>query len=196
MTKTEFITLLAAKYAIVSNSEALTESYDIAPGKNIKWYRRIVFEKQVSQKDRIPTGVKKELTYYVVNEGLGDEAAYSFRAAPGDDINDQDIAATALTGYSYQKIFDSIELRKRVMGFICKLVPAIINESAATPDHAIRLKLANDAMQYPVKYLDAFMVTASNNATIRTNGNSTTDSDLEWVINSEIKTVATAFGYV
>ena len=147
-----------------------------------------------SESNKKPTGYRKNVTFYVYNEGLGGEKAWYERVEPVN-TSDGDVSTVSTSAYSYDRIFTSTELRKRTNGFILKAIVSIINEAPSTTDHVLRLKWAYDCMKIPVKYLDAFMVALANNTTVRSQGNAVVDNDLEWVINSEIFVVATAFGF-
>lgn len=155
-----------------------------------------VFEIGKSQPNQQPTGYRKNITFYVYNEGDVGEAAY-FELVEPSNASDTDVAATSApnAGASYSIIYTSTELKKRTLGFMIKATTAIFNEDPGTADHATRLKLANYMCQSEEAYLPAFMVQIANNATVRSEGNSISDGDLEWIINSEILTVAKAYGY-
>jgi hypothetical protein len=147
-----------------------------------------------SEPNKKPTGYRKNVIFYVYHEGLGDEIAWYERVEPVN-TSDGDVSTASTSAYSYDKIFTSTELRKRTNGFILKAIVSIINEDPGTTDHVLRLKWAYDCMKAPVKYLDAFMVTLANNTTVRSQGNAVIDGDMEWIINSEIIIVGTAFGF-
>lgn len=153
-----------------------------------------VFEEGLSEGNKKPTGCQKVVTFYVFNEGEGDEEAYYELNEP-INTSDTDVSTSVNSGYSYHKIYASTELRNRVWGFIIKAVDAVIHEDPGTTDHSKRLKWAYDCSKDSILYLNAFMAQISNNSNVRSQGNAIIDTDLEWIVNSEIGTIATAYGF-
>jgi hypothetical protein len=139
-----------------------------------------------------PTGYRKNITFYVKDEGTGTEQAWYERSEPVNE-SDTDISTSANSGISYSTIYNSPILRKRTLGFMIKAIGYVIIEADTVPNHALRLAWAKNAMQMPEKYLSAFMIEMASNGDVRTKGNSILDTDLEWIVNSVLETVANAF---
>ena len=189
MTKTELLADLALLYKSIGTP--------IDQGTSCNGVHQFivhVFEEGLSEGSKKPTGCQKMVTFYVYNEGLGDEKAYYELIEPLNTSN-TDVSTAVNSGHSYHKIYVSTQLRNRVWGFIIKGVDSIIHEDPGTTDHAKRLKWAYDCSKDPVLYLNAFMIQIANNANVRTQGNAIIDGDLEWIVNSEIVTIATAYGF-
>jgi len=189
--ESDLISDLTSRFFAIDPAPVILEAED---AKGITWLSINVMEVGKSEKDKTPTSLRKNISYYVFNRGELDEEAWYAQEEPVNGV-DKDITASGNTSYSYVTIYNSPQLRIRVLGFIVKAIVAIINEDGSTTDHTLRLNWANNAMQSPIKYQDAFMVVVANNATARSQGNAIIDSDLEWIINSEIKTVATAYAF-
>ena len=168
-------------YSNVGNIDAETE-------ENIKWYDFVVFQKGTSEKEKVPTANQTKVPFYVVNEGEVDEAAYLFRFDKENDV-DKDISGTNIS--SMGNIYNSASLRQRMIGALLKAAINIINEDEGTTNHSKRLKWAvsivNAADLAP--FVNVMMGVLAQNATVQTKGNATTDSDIEYVVNSEIANV-------
>lgn len=190
MTKAQLLTDLATNYNFLDVGTPVEKA---AIG-DIKTYIVTVIASGLSELNKKPVASPKDIVFYVDDEGGGSEAAYYGTEEPKNTIN-TDVTASSTTADSYNRIFESVEIRKRTMGFILKAIVSVINEDPGTTNHSMRLKYAYDCLQEPSDYLDAYMVQMANNSTVRLNGNAVIDSDLEWVVNSVLDTIATAFGF-
>jgi hypothetical protein len=147
-----------------------------------------VNETGYSQANEKPTGYRKNVTFYVYNEGQGDEQAWYELNEPTNQSN-TNVTATDSSWYSYTRIFNSAELRQRVLGdLISKSIYLI---TAGTPTQSVHW--AQSFLQIPAKYMDAFMICVANNGDVRAAGNKVTDVLLDFCISAAIPTVATAF---
>jgi hypothetical protein len=189
MTKAELLADLSSLYKSIGTPIDQGTSCN-----NVHQFLVYVFEEGLSEGNKKPTGCQKMVVFYVYNEGIAGEAAYYELSEPLNTSN-TDVSTAVNSGYSYHKIYISTELRNRVWGFIIKGVDAVIHEDAGTVDHAKRLKWAYDCSKDSILYLNAFMIQIANNGNVRTQGNSIIDGDLEWIVNSEIGTIATAYGF-
>lgn len=114
--------------------------------------------------------------FCVFDEGLPGEAALPAEQA---FVNP---AATAPSGSSLKNIasiFQSSELRSRVLGAMLKAAFGIKWEDAATAQHAARVALSGKVLLDPDKFLNAFMFTLATEAAIQSSGVGATDSAIQ-----------------
>lgn len=78
MTKAELLDDLASRFTAI----LLTE--EVPNGTNPRWYRSVVFETTVV--DDVPLGNRREVHFYVLNEGLESEQAFYMRSVPTNTL--------------------------------------------------------------------------------------------------------------
>lgn len=191
LTKAQLISELASMYLTIGTPENPGSE---GPVNGVTKYLVNVVEVGKSQQSQKPTAYRKNMVFYVYHEGLGDESAYYERLEPTNDVN-KDVAAPAPGLLNYYAIFNSDVLRQKVLGAIIKAANAIINEDPGTADHSIRFKWANSVLLNPNAYNDAFMIESACNVNVQIAGANALDGDLEWIVNSQIKTIAIAAGF-
>jgi hypothetical protein len=186
-TKAQLLADLAAMYVTVGtpynpNEEGVVDGV-------IK-YMVNVNECGASETNEKPTGYRKNIVFYVYHEGLGDEKAWYERSEPVNTSNTTVASSTPSLFYAYSRVYSSVELRQRVLGWIIK---AAITE-LGTPTSVLKTNWAKDVLKCsPTKYLDAFMCYISESEDVRTSGNAVADTDLAW-LGYMVNAVATAFG--
>lgn len=74
------------------------------------------------------------------------------------------------------------ELYKRFEAASVKTACAVLNESEATENHANRLAFAKKVLLNPRQYAQQYFRLWMSNTTVQTNGDATTDSDIEYVV--------------
>jgi hypothetical protein len=120
--------------------------------------------------DAGPIAQKRNVNWYVYDEGGAGEAAYY-----GDSNwrNPEARNATGSTHLSVEQIYRNTSLRSRVTGVICK---------------GIRANSGNVAAAWAANsngVVELFMAWVASNATIQANGGAASDSDLEYVVLTE-----------
>ena len=188
MLKSALISALEAKYLDVP-TPTLIDTYG-----DIKWYETNITEAGTSEKDKKPVAYRRTINFYVYKEGVGgEEAAYYSRTDTTNTV-DKDVTAGDSSAYSYNKIYSSNQLRQRLNGTLVKIVNDIHFEAGSTPNHTSRVAFENSCMQNPAVYLNAFMIWLANDATIRSKGNSCTDTEIMNVVSGYVPVIVTAFG--
>lgn len=152
----------------------------------VKWYQVNVFETGYTQ-DKKPTATKRNINFYVYNEGGVDEAAYYYRRDYHNSVNDDISGATLYSKYS---IYNSDFLRKRTTSAIGQASYDIINEDTGTANHENRIKWAWSALKDTTKYLNVMMHFIALNDTVQSNGGEATDNDIQYIVNSNIDNIA------
>lgn len=177
-TRSELETVLGNTYAAVGSA---------TPGSVIvgnPTYQYPVIETGKDQREN-PLANDRIVTMLVIDEGLPGEAAYFF----GNSFNfgsDGTITNPSSILKKIHEVYLSSELRARVSGAIIKAYQNIWNEAPGTPDHAERIATAKHGYRDHNLHLDIYMQIVAMNATIQTSGNAALDSDIEWIVNSEV----------
>jgi hypothetical protein len=172
MTKAELLSDLATKSA---GSVLSTEL--VATTGTVKRYLSNVFTKG-GENDATPIAQIYSVYFFVKDEGEGGEVAYYADSGFRNFVERNPTGSTLLAIYG---IFSNDKLRERVVGAIAK---------------AIRLKMGGtptDNDKKVVKYsvtnftglVDLFMNYVASNGTIQSNGGAASDSDLEYVVQTE-----------
>jgi hypothetical protein len=187
MTKTQLLADLATIYTAVGTPVAQTATGNIQP------YIVVVFVTGLSEKNKKPVASQRNILFYVVDEGLGEEAAYYGGTEPINIIN-TDVSTSSNTLISYIKIFNSAELRQRIVGWVIKAANTVMAEPVETANHSMRLKWAYDAVKEPTKYLNICMWYISLSDDVRVLGNAAQDSDLTW-LGYMVTNIATIYGF-
>lgn len=181
MTKAQLISKLEEFYPEHSTPIEVEDSY------NIKRYIVNVFKKGISAKNRVPTGNKANLHFYVYDEGGAGESAY-FDAPEIINNFNNDIAGTSLE--TIGGIFINDSMRQRTLGATLKAANDIINEDPGTANHTERLAWAKSVFLDPIKYSIQMQSFVATNATVQSNGGEATDNDIQYIVNSNINNVA------
>jgi len=85
---------------------------------------------------------------------------------------------------------NSAEFRARVSAALAKAAYDITNESGSTTNHAERLVWAKATLKAPDPACDQMIWMVMQNATIQSSGLSSTDNDIQFVVNSNIDLLA------
>lgn len=174
MNKTELLAEIAAK----AGGEVLATELIETVGPVNRYITNVFTTGQ--DVDAGPIGQKRNINWYVYDEGGAGEAAYY------GDRNWTNPEAKNVTGSGLDEIeaiYRNPSLRSRVTGVICKG----IRSQAGT--------VANAWAEGSAGVLDLFMAYVASNATIQANGGAAADSDLEYVVLTEAwNAVETAFG--
>ena len=187
MNKSELITDLESIYAAVGSPQLL-ETVD-----GVGWYIVNVFETGKSDLSKKETGYRKNINFYVIDEGGAGEAAYYSRSEPVNSVN-EDVTTASGDLISVSKIYSSPSLTSRTRAAILCASLDIINEAPETVNHAKRLLWAGAALLNIEDYTKAMMSFVATNATIQSAGGTATDNDLKYVVNSNIDNCITIFG--
>lgn len=83
-------------------------------------------------------------------------------------------------------------MRNRCAAAIAKAAQDVLNEAAETENHAARIVWAQDALVNAEAAASRMMWGLLGNATIQTNGEASTDNDIQFVVNGLINTFATS----
>jgi hypothetical protein len=164
MTKAELLTDIASK----AGGEVLATELVETVGSVNRYITNVFTTGQDA--DGGPIAQKRNVNWYVYDEGGAGEAAYY-----GDRHwqNPESKNATGSTLGAIEAIYRNQELRTRATGVICKGVRT--NGGAVATAWA-----ANSG-----GVLDLFMAWVASNATIQANGGAASDSDLEYVVLTE-----------
>jgi hypothetical protein len=117
-----------------------------------------------------PIAQKRNINWYVYDEGGEDEAAY-YGDRNWKNPESKNITGSNLT--AIEAIYRNQELRTRATGVICKGI--------RTNGGAVATAWAENSGGV----LDLFMSWIASNATIQANGGAASDSDLEYVVLTE-----------
>jgi len=86
----------------------------------------------------------------------------------------------------------SANLRNRCAAAVAKAAQDVLNEDAGTENHAARVVWAQDALVNAESAANRMMWGLLGNATIQSSGESSTDNDIQFVVNGLINTFATS----
>lgn len=183
MTKAELLADIAAK----ADGEVLSTNLVETVGDVNRYITNVFTTGQDA--DAGPIAQKRNVNWYVYDEGGAGEAAYY-----GDRNwrNPESKNATGSTLEAMSAIFGNQALRDRTKAAMLKAAFDVLNEDAGTNNHANRVALAAQAFQAVDTYVDAFMASVANNATVQSAGGAATDNDLQYIVNSNWDAVANA----
>jgi len=133
-----------------------------------------------AENDAAPIGQIYSIYFLVKDEGEAGEIAY-YLGNGFKNLMDRNPTGSTLT--AIYGIFNNSVLRERVIAGITKVI-RLKTESPATPTDADN-KVAQAFALNLNGLADLFMGYVASNATIQANGGSATDSDLEYVIQTE-----------
>ena len=92
-------------------------------------------------------------------------------------------------------LYNDATLKTRTAVACMKAAADVINEDPGTSAHAARLAWAEVAFADPIKAAQEAMWSVVSNATIAANGEKNTqDSDIQFVVNSYVNTLAKRYG--
>lgn len=95
----------------------------------------------------------------------------------------------------YDLRYNELGLRKRVVAAIAAASQDILNEDDTTSNHENRVIWARNSLNNAHNAAEEMMWGVVGNASIQTNGNSSSDNDIQFVVNSLIDTFAQS-GYL
>lgn len=129
MLKSEIIAEITAFYTIVGNVRQ-TVSTDSNVPASIKTYEILVYETGNSEKNKKPVLSSKIVNFIVYDEGGAGEAAYYYQNELSNSVNADITGNSSLL--SINKIYTSLEMRKRVQAAVAKAAQDILNEELTT----------------------------------------------------------------
>lgn len=92
--------------------------------------------------------------------------------------------ATLLQIYNLR--YEGTELKAKAAAAIAKAAYDVLNEDAQTAQHAERVAWAKESLTNTQQMADRMMWGMLQNASIQTNGNASSDNDIQFVVNSLI----------
>jgi hypothetical protein len=190
MTKSELITNLAETLGegTILGTEVLV-SNSVLNSMNVNQYSIDGFSVGKSEKNRFDIAQGVKFTFYVYDEGGPSEKAY-FHASDPINLNKKDVSTTTGTLEDVSKIFNSLEIRRRVEVATAKAANDILNESPSTQNHLERELLAFSILTNVDQYTEVFSWFVALNPTIQSAGGEATDNDIQYVVNSNLDKVA------
>jgi len=191
MNKAALLADMATLYKVVGIPEVLEP-----PVLGVTPYIVNVMEVGFSEGSKKPTAYRKNIQFYVYNEGLGDESAYYARTEPKNDSNTDVSCALADVGLfsSYEKIYNSTDIRKRIVGWLIKAAATVMDEAGTVGNHSMRLKWAYDVVKDPSKYVNICMTLIAQSDDVKVLGAACSDADLAW-LSYMITQIATVYGF-
>ena len=143
----------------------------------IHQYNIPVFEIGLSEANKKPTGQQKTISFFVYNEGLGDEAAYYQKTEPVNTVN-KDVTIGTSSYAAIAKLYNSVELQARVLSAVITQCSVVFQESPSTTNHANRMKLVSAANVDLDNIVKRFMSAIALNAVVQAAGTAVADSVL------------------
>jgi hypothetical protein len=125
-TKAQLLADLATIYKVVADP---VQQGDETFG--VRKYIVNILEVGKSEANIKPTGFRRNITFYVYHEGLGDESAYYERVEP-DNISNTNVVAIPATFLSISALYDSITLQKRVRTAVQTQCSIVFQESTTS----------------------------------------------------------------
>lgn len=168
-TKAELISEIQAFYEIVGTPFENNSSDEHVP-EDINPYSVIVYEVGLSEKTKKPVLNSKYINFIVYDEYGPGEAAYYIEDEPTNDVNKDFTGDDSLLSIS--KIFDSVQLRKRVRSAIMKAADSIFDESLPSS----LLSASANTGQKLVNVVDGSIFVVGLSVTIADNVNSETNT--------------------
>jgi hypothetical protein len=153
-TKAQLLADLATTYIAMDEPKLEDTSY------GVNWYRVNVFETGILTTDGTPTGYRKNVHFYVLNEGTPEEKAFMDKNELASINNDVQVDENM--GDAAFKIFTNARFRQRVVGYIIIQAKVVIDEPVDTPYHEQRLVMAKKAFENPESLLNPVMVVVAN----------------------------------
>lgn len=140
-----------------------------------------VFEVGKSQTTKQPTGYRKNVTFYVYHEGLGDEAAY-FELIEPVNASNTDTSVASASYANMANIYNSKALQDRVTGALITYCVTVFMEDPGTTNHANRMLLVAMVNKDLRSVVMRFMTALAYNSTVQTQGNDVTDSTILGIV--------------
>lgn len=168
-TKAELIAEIQSFYEIVGTPFETPSSDEHVP-ELINPYSVIVYEVGLSEKTKKPVLNSKYINFIVYDEYEPGEVAYYVENEPTNDVDKDFTGDDSLLSIS--KIFDSVELRKRVRSAIMKTADSIFDESLPSSD----LSSSASTGQKLVNVVDGSIFIVGLSVTIADNINSETNT--------------------
>lgn len=190
MTKQELINEISATNGPIFSISTPENGpiFDITSATNVTWYQVNVFEVGLSDGKK-PVAVKRNIDFYVKNEGEVDEAAYYKDRELSNRVNDDTSGDTSLKGIF--DIYSSPLMRDRIYGAVIEECLVVFTEDPGTTNHANRVSLAVTAAKgLSDEIINMFMVIAANNSTIQENGNDVNDSTIQTLVSTKWNVIA------
>jgi len=144
---------------------------------DVKRYSSSVFTTG-SESDATAIAQKRNISFFVYKEGTGSEVAYY---SDEGYRNYEERNPTGSTLLAIHGIFNNPKLRERVIGEIAKSVRIKMSGSPSDADKKVVKAVLTDINGL----VDLFMVYVASNGTIQANGGAASDSDLDYVVQTE-----------
>ena len=171
LTKAQLLAELAAMYTSVEIPEPKPTVNTVTP------YTVTVFETGLSEGNKKPVGYKKNISFYVKDEGEAGETAYYGITEPTNGVN-KDVTISASSYLAIANLYNSQVLQQRVLAAIITQSIAVFVEDPATPLHTTRMKLVKDSVNDIMSVVRRYMFVIALNATVQAEGTSVSDAVL------------------
>jgi len=187
MTKVELLADLANR----SNIKAVGVPEVVQPQDEVgvTWYVVNVFETGLSISGQ-PIAQRKNVPFYVFNEGQVDEDAMFMQDAPRSEL-DKQIRTDSNSLEAIYKVFSAEALRAKLAGALIQVSHGVFGEPIATPSHDLRVKLAVGIKLNINDYLPLFSQLAAMDAGIRATAEDTPDATFVTLVTNYFTPVAT-----
>lgn len=175
MNKAALLAELATIYTSVETPEPKATVSNVTP------YTVTVFETGLSESTKKPVGYKKNISFYVKDEGQAGETAYYGITEPTNGVN-KDVSISTSSYEAIGSLYASQALRSRVLVAVITQCSTVFQEAANTTNHANRMKLVSAANTDINNVVSRFMSAIALNATVQSQGNAVADSVLQSIV--------------
>lgn len=134
--------------------------------------------------DGTPISVQKRVTYVVTDEGGAGEAAGVYEEKITNDVDRDLVSASGLLS-DIRRIAVNNDMQYRVYAAAANAAKNVLNEGSGVANHTERSKLATDVLVNSSNWVGAFSWYVGMNATVQSAGGSASDSDLNYICQSE-----------
>lgn len=144
---------------------------------SVKRYKSIVFSVG-AENDGVGIAQKYDVYFFVKDEGEAGEVAYYADSGFKNFVERNPTGSTSVAIYG---IFSNNKLRERVIGAIAKAVRAKLVSPGGDADK----RVVHHYVENLNGLTDLFMAYVASNGTIQSNGGTATDSDIDFVVQTE-----------
>ena len=182
-TKAQLLADLASMYVGVGTPQ-------ITPGdptNGVSKYIVNVVEFGLSQGTLKPTAYRKNVTFYVYNEGVSGQEQAGYELVDPTNTANGNVAFSSSSYQNIANLFNSPVMQQRTLAAIITQCSAVFQESPSYVGptgvtHAQRMKLINAANQNMQTVVMEFMSAIALNSTVQTAGTAVADSVLLAII--------------